>query len=87
MKNALHRMLVLCQKCVVLMAMKATLPAMAMGTRISAPTAPGLLVIAKIGSNSSVLEVGEGRCIAPGREVIVNLANSPLKLEGRMDKR
>ena len=48
MKNALHRMLVLCQICVVLMAMKATLPAMAMGIRMSAPTAPGLLVIAKI---------------------------------------
>jgi len=46
--NDLHHALVFCQKYVVLMAMNATLPAIAMGTRMSAPTAPGLLVIAKI---------------------------------------
>jgi hypothetical protein len=40
--------LAFCQKYVILIAMNATLPAMAMGTRMSAPTAPGLLVIAKI---------------------------------------
>jgi hypothetical protein len=46
--NALHRVLVFCQIYVVLTAMNAILPAIAMGTRMSAPTAPGLLVIAKI---------------------------------------
>ncbi len=47
MKIDLQCLPVSCQKCAVLMAMKATLPAIAIGTRMSAPTAPELLVIAK----------------------------------------